>query len=485
MPIVNMPNGDPVSFPDTMPPDQIKGLIASKFPDAVKSLQPAQPQAPGLMQRIGADFGNIDAQQQAAADRFGAGDQGELHTYAQIIGDQLGKAGAVGNELIRSGINGINAITPDPMYGPSTAQTRAAIANSAPGQFVQRQIGNVGNFINNQAQAHPVIAGDVQAAGNALSGIGTLAGGAGYLAKTGVADAIDAAALNTVKAPIQGTKNIASGIMARTPEILDQAAKDMKTVSSGLYKQSEAAGAVLTPEAGQNIVKSLDGIVPESHTAASQSLYGKTISAIQGLRSDVENGDVSLQTLDRHRQILGNLAKDITNPNLAQEAEAAGRAIDAIDESVNGLGPKDIQNQDTGAIDALNQARAQWSKAKKFEAVSGIIQKAGGDQAKIKQGFTSFIANKKNMIGFLPAEREALRVAATNNFSEKIMKGLGRFGVEPGNVFLPIVTEGMAAPAGHAVGGGGLIAAGTVTRQANKYIARGKAENVLKTIERR
>ena len=35
MPIVGMPNGDQVSFPDNMPPDQIKSLIAKKFPNDV------------------------------------------------------------------------------------------------------------------------------------------------------------------------------------------------------------------------------------------------------------------------------------------------------------------------------------------------------------------------------------------------------------------------------------------------------------------
>lgn len=40
MPVVEMPNGDQVSFPDNMPAEQIKSLIATKFPDAVKAAQP-------------------------------------------------------------------------------------------------------------------------------------------------------------------------------------------------------------------------------------------------------------------------------------------------------------------------------------------------------------------------------------------------------------------------------------------------------------
>ena len=37
MPTIPMPNGDQVSFPDDMPKDQIKALIAKKFPSDVAS----------------------------------------------------------------------------------------------------------------------------------------------------------------------------------------------------------------------------------------------------------------------------------------------------------------------------------------------------------------------------------------------------------------------------------------------------------------
>lgn len=38
MPVVNMPDGAAVSFPDEMPAEQIKAMIAEKFPDAVKGI---------------------------------------------------------------------------------------------------------------------------------------------------------------------------------------------------------------------------------------------------------------------------------------------------------------------------------------------------------------------------------------------------------------------------------------------------------------
>lgn len=40
MTVVNMPDGVPVSFPDDMPPEQIRSLIERKFPDAVSGMPP-------------------------------------------------------------------------------------------------------------------------------------------------------------------------------------------------------------------------------------------------------------------------------------------------------------------------------------------------------------------------------------------------------------------------------------------------------------
>jgi len=43
MPLVTMPDGANVQFPDDMPPDQIRSMIASKFPEVATPRQPAEP----------------------------------------------------------------------------------------------------------------------------------------------------------------------------------------------------------------------------------------------------------------------------------------------------------------------------------------------------------------------------------------------------------------------------------------------------------
>lgn len=62
MPIVRMPDGTQVSFPDDMPSEQIRGLIASRFPDvATSGQQPPAVEPLSALQQVG----SIDAQSQA------------------------------------------------------------------------------------------------------------------------------------------------------------------------------------------------------------------------------------------------------------------------------------------------------------------------------------------------------------------------------------------------------------------------------------
>lgn len=68
MPDITMPNGDVVSFPDDMPKEQIRSLIASKFPQETQ--QPVQEQ-----QRTWGEYLSSIPQQYAQGGTFGFGDE--------------------------------------------------------------------------------------------------------------------------------------------------------------------------------------------------------------------------------------------------------------------------------------------------------------------------------------------------------------------------------------------------------------------------
>lgn len=291
-------------------------------------------------------------------------------------------------------------------------------------------------------------------------------------------------------AAYKGGKNIAKGIGARTPEVLDDALMSMKDVGRGLYKQSEQAGAVLTPKASQDISMAVNNIVKNPQTKATQGLYKNTLSALDNLNEDLALGNAGLETLDAHRQILGNIAKDITNPNRMQEAEAAGRAIRALDNAIENLTPDSIQSNSLEAVDSLLQARKQWSQMKKFEKIAEVIKNSGGDANKLKRDIEKFASKPKNTLGWTKDELQALDFAGKQTTGEGLLKMAGKFGFDlgsgraVGNTALPVL-GGLGA----GVGGAGIAPAmaipaiGTAARQGQKYLARGKAELLLQALE--
>ena len=102
MPQVRMPDGTVVGFPDDMPPEQIKSLIATKFPDAV-STSPVAQQTASELSAITRSFdkpmddgrnsvlGKIDTAMRGAADTltFGTADEiaAGLNTGFGYLGD--------------------------------------------------------------------------------------------------------------------------------------------------------------------------------------------------------------------------------------------------------------------------------------------------------------------------------------------------------------------------------------------------------------
>jgi hypothetical protein len=83
--IVNMPDGTPVEFPDDMPKEQIKMLIARKYPDAIKQAQPTA--------QTNQDVGPV-AQTAARLGRIGVG-------AASVPADLIYAAGALPYSAVR------------------------------------------------------------------------------------------------------------------------------------------------------------------------------------------------------------------------------------------------------------------------------------------------------------------------------------------------------------------------------------------------
>lgn len=287
----------------------------------------------------------------------------------------------------------------------------------------------------------------------------------------------------TVKSAYEGTKNLGKGIVARQPDEIDISFNKLKGESSATYKQMRDAGAVIKKGRVQNIVKTVEDSLKKDGILDSD-FHPETVNAIKKLRAAAKKGDVSLDTLDQYRQLFSEAASN-NNAHKGRAADGlkASRAIEALDTQVSRLKQADLASGDPKAIEMLTTGRAQWSKAMKFDRVAQIIRNAEGDPKKIQQGFKNFAKKRQNFRGFTGEEIRAMKAIGDGSMGSNALKFLGGFGFGQNSRWLPA----SAGVAGLTVAPWMLpvVAAGTVARQGSKYIARGKAENLLRTIENR
>ena len=208
-----------------------------------------------------------------------------------------------------------------------------------------------------------------------------------------------------------------------------------------------------------------------------QGLHDNLVDSIQGKAqlAGKQGGFWRNQSVTEAADDAKNLA------NVKQQIQNQSSLIDRIKDNIaNAPLAEQKANQ---AVSLLNQGRKAYQQASKFEDISDILSKADNDPNKIKTGLSRFLANPDNTKGWTSGEIAQLKFAANSTGMESLMKGLGRFGFEPKNVFMPSVGGAAAAATLGNPAAAGLVVGGTLARQGQKYAARGAAQNLLNTLQ--
>lgn len=263
------------------------------------------------------------------------------------------------------------------------------------------------------------------------------------------------------------------GVIAKSPEAVQDIAESMKSNAGAVYDQMRQVGATFKPSATQGFLQ------PEVDASLQKlnfipGLTPQTNAIVEDLRSKIASGDLELSHLDQIRRQLGRVGGN------AEEPVAAGAVRRVIDDFVNNANSSFLSNGDKSAIDLLNKGRKQYQQASKYEAVSEILAKADGDQNKIRNGLKRFLDNSENTSGWSDKELAALKDAAKRGVTDNLLRGLGTFGLDLGktkNIALPLITGGGSFVAPSI--GVPLLTAGTVARQLDKYATRGDAQTLL------
>ncbi|MFA7238997.1 MAG: hypothetical protein WC091_02720 [Sulfuricellaceae bacterium] len=324
-------------------------------------------------------------------------------------------------------------------------------------------------------------------AGLNLAGAMPIAGAAPTVAKAALP--VAKAGVKIAATPLKAVANEASalkaGYQARGVDELVDAADIIKNRSSAAYANMRQMGAEFTPATSSKIAKEV-GDALKKDGVLNERLHGNSIGLYNDFAKELQSGNVGLEGLDQWRQLFGEVAGNFNDPINQRKASIM---IDAIDDAVDSLQPTDLLSGSKDAVDALNLGRQEWRKYKKFSAISEIVKKSDGDANYLKRELKKFVDNPKKTRGFTKEEKMKLQTAAELSTGEGIYKMLGKFGIDLGNSRLgsgvgAVVGSAAAGALGGASGAALAPAVGTAARQAQKYKARGKVENLLKEIER-
>lgn len=435
----------------------------------------------------------------------------ETKNYIEKVGDFLkGLPQGLGNKAVGLTQSVTDAVAPDSKFSKNLASEVTKLKQRQSQLPSYEKGGITGGQILSDIALSPTKGlgvGTGAAIGGAISGLTTpmeKSGAEERLKQVGK-DTLESAATGKILQGIgkeigsagQGVKNTLAGIYARTPEELQNVVQGIKKKSSDLYQSMRNAGVVLSPDKATEITGDLRKTMEEQGKLNSR-LHGDTMSVIDDFEKASKEG-LGLHELDQYRQNLGDVVKKNTDiaGHMNGDAYLANKLINKIDNNVdkldfNSIANKnpELQKQVETAKNSLENARKTWSQARKIEKVSSLLEKGDGDANRIKSIFQNFVINKKNLIGFSPEEKQALKNVAKNSTGEFGLKMLGKFGLDvggsmtKGNAALPIfgAVEGehLLGPAGIPIA----LGIGTGARQLQKYLARGKGEKALQLLEK-
>lgn len=270
-----------------------------------------------------------------------------------------------------------------------------------------------------------------------------------------------------------GTSNLMNGITARTPEDMQADASALKSAAVSNIEGGKQGGVIFNSDKSQQIINSIDdainskGFIPEMNP--------KTLAIANKIKSLAETGDLGLSDLTQYRTMLSRVAP-------TEDGVSAGAVRRAIGDAITSATPEDLASGTTDAIKQLQLGQKGYAAASRFEDVSDLLSKANGDPNRIKAALTRFAADPDNYRGWNKEQIFALKQAANTGIGENLLKAIGKFGFDfsksgTGNTVLPALMSASQA-AGNPVGVP-MTVLGTAARQAQKYIARGKADKLL------
>jgi hypothetical protein len=312
-------------------------------------------------------------------------------------------------------------------------------------------------------------------AGGAL-GAGLIGGGA--LVRGGAKSAQEAAG-HIISGVKQGGVD---DVIARRGVLFDEAGR--------LFDQALNNNTPLSAKGASSLISDIQGVLAKE--PLHPTLHAETQTVVNRIADMANKGVLDTTRLNQELKALTKIP--------GEDGARAGQIKGAI---LDTLGAPGAVDGPPLAVDLINQARAQFTKASRFKDVSAPLIAAKGDANIAKSRLATFLTADKTRKSAGNLQREELDLvsqAADNSGGETALKIMGRFGVDPGtvgrNARVPLMAQMATYGAGGGIaaapftGGMSMVAAlpvaiGTGANYLKNIVAKGKFEDALQAIERR
>lgn len=429
MPIVKMPDGTQVRFPDEMPSEQIRGMIASKFPDAApQSAQSANPVQDWARQR--ADL--VEGARQPGA-------------FSDATDSIVGRGIPFGDE-ISAIAQALPRAAADWWSGEGLDLGRSYDRSLELERELQRRrderspiASTVGAVAGGTVLGNAAAKGGLTLMQGAKPTLGSLmargAGeGAAYGALYGLGEGenVNDRALKSLigagtGAAVGGATGALSRAMAGKSQVAAPTVDDLRAAGNAAYQQADQAGIIFTPDAVKRLNSQITGKLTD--IGYDPALQPGAAAVVRRL-GDLDGQNVTLSGLDTLRKVASNGYI----PGNKSNNKAVSQIVEAIDEVVTNPGANDILTGNAQAAStALKQAREMWSRLSKAERVSNAISSAelraastgsgGNVDNAIRQNLRRILENPR---GFTQAEQDALRKVVTGTKGQNALRLAGK-----------------------------------------------------------
>lgn len=496
MPIVRMPNGDQVSFPDDMPKEQIRDMIAKKFPvEAAKAAAknnggqqtPAQPEA----------FHGVEGMTPEAiaeAKRL-AGNQVKMMDNPVAASSQGLNIGAMFNfnDEIGAGMAAPFRAAYDMSQGNGFDLGRANAFELATNREAQQQLAEKQGGAMLTGEIAGGLAAAANAGGNAVNAAKLLpralqgaavAGTQGALHGAGAGETHEERAINAgiggavgsvvgAAAPYIGDK-VANIVRNQAQKrITNQAiktaptAQELKGAASKFFDAADGANISFSKSGMQRLMDKVANRVGSFRPNA--QLDPKTMGALKVLQDTFDDtmrqgSNVVPDLKDLH--IMRQAAQRAAMSSEGRDAMLSGQLIDSIDDFVKSAKLTDTIGGKSSkeGVNNLFKGMSTWRRAQKTQLIEDAIElaqdQASGFENGLRINLRKILNNKALSRGLSEAEKDAIRQVVRGTTASNLAKLVGKFGFGHGNAS-NMMGGSIGMLAGSSIGGlpGGIAAA--------------------------